>query len=182
MVPSSSENAVRVLAIVGRPGTGRTALLERLIPVCAESGPVGVVTEVAGSEADLAPVGTDPWRATRAGASVVVASSAQAHAVHRRQPLRLREAVELLLREHPELRWILVEGFTAEAREIPGARIIALLRHRREFEELFPGPGAVAWIAISALDSDPLEDGEDNPLGSVEEVVRRVRRLASPSD
>jgi molybdopterin-guanine dinucleotide biosynthesis protein MobB len=182
MPPSSSENEVRVLAIVGRPGTGRTALLERLIPVCAESGPVGVVTEVVEAEADLAPVGTDPWRATRAGAAVVVASSAQAHSVHRREPLHLREAVELLLRDHPEVRWILLEGFTAEARAIPGARIIALLRHRREFDELFPGPGAVAWIAISALDADPPEDGEESPLGSVEEVLRRVRRLASPGD
>jgi molybdopterin-guanine dinucleotide biosynthesis protein MobB len=169
--------AVRLLAIVGRTKTGKTTLIERLVPVCAESGPVAVVKHIHHPDTELDPVGTDTWRTARAGAPVVVGVSPMEYSFHVRQKMSLLQTIQLLLRLHPELRWVLIEGFHQEARDLPGARIIALLRSRSELEELFPGPGTIPWLAVAALDADPAADGEPWSAGSLEEVVRRVRFL-----
>jgi molybdopterin-guanine dinucleotide biosynthesis protein MobB len=177
MEPTAAVAGVQVIAVVGRKKTGKTTLIERLIPVCAESGRVAVIKHIHHADTDLDPVATDTWRAGRAGAPVVIGVNPQAFAVHVRQKMSLLQTIQLLARIDPEVRWILVEGFHEEAREVPGARIIALLRSRAEFDELFPGPGTIPWIAVAALDAEPTPESEEWSMGSVEEVVRRVRVL-----
>ncbi len=73
-----------VLGIVGKPGSGKTTLIERLIPEFTTKGlRVGAVKNVASFEIDVP--GKDSWRHAQAGASAYAVASASKLAFVARQ-------------------------------------------------------------------------------------------------
>ena len=64
-----------VLALIGRPNSGKTTLIEKLIPALVEKGVrVGTIKHHHG-EIQMDTPGKDTWRHKKAGASVVLLSS-----------------------------------------------------------------------------------------------------------
>ncbi|MBI4412974.1 MAG: molybdopterin-guanine dinucleotide biosynthesis protein B [candidate division NC10 bacterium] len=98
-----------VIAIVGRTGAGKTALLERLIPALTARGyRVGTVKHHHGGVLDLDAPGKDTWRHAKAGAVVVALAGSEQTAVFRGSGSTLDEITHLLL---GEVDVVLVEGF-----------------------------------------------------------------------
>ena len=64
-----------VLALIGRPNSGKTTLIEKLIPALVEKGVrIGTIKHHHG-EIQMDTPGKDTWRHKKAGASVVLLSS-----------------------------------------------------------------------------------------------------------
>lgn len=101
------------VAIVGRSDSGKTTLIERLVPEIARRGlVVGVVKHVHHGDVDPDVPGKDTWRHQRAGASPVVLYGPTQLVVYRRSapPPPLEEVVA---RECGGCHLVLVEGFRA---------------------------------------------------------------------
>lgn len=63
---------IPVIAVAAWSGTGKTTLLERLIPVLKERGLRVCVMKHDAHEFEVDRVGKDSWRMTRAGADVTI--------------------------------------------------------------------------------------------------------------
>ncbi len=101
------------VAIVGRSDSGKTTLLERLVPELIGRGlRVGVVKHVHHGDVEADVPGKDTWRHQRAGASPVVLYGPTQLVVHRRgTPSPPLEAV--IARECGDCDLVLIEGHRA---------------------------------------------------------------------
>ncbi|MBI5956955.1 MAG: molybdopterin-guanine dinucleotide biosynthesis protein B [Chloroflexi bacterium] len=101
--------SVPIISVVGKSDSGKTTLLEKLIPELKRRGyrVATVKHDIHGFEIDRE--GKDTWRHARAGADAVVISSGQKLAVIKRtrRELSLDEIAELL----PDVDIILTEGY-----------------------------------------------------------------------
>jgi len=64
--------AIPILCVVGRSNSGKTTLIERLIPELVQAGYRVATVKHAGHGFDLDTEGKDSWRHKRAGASTVI--------------------------------------------------------------------------------------------------------------
>lgn len=133
-----------VITVVGRSGSGKTHLLERLVPELVRRGyRVGVVKHSAHGF-DLDREGTDSQRLVKAGSAVVGLVSPTQFALlqHPARQLRLEEILRLLIPSEGELDLVLVEGFSRE-------KAIKIETHRRELgEDLLCDPSGL-WAVVS---------------------------------
>lgn len=67
--------AIPILCVVGRSNSGKTTLIERLIPELVQAGYRVATIKHAGHGFDLDTEGKDSWRHKRAGASTVIVLS-----------------------------------------------------------------------------------------------------------
>ncbi|OLC43404.1 MAG: molybdopterin-guanine dinucleotide biosynthesis protein B [Nitrospirae bacterium 13_1_20CM_2_62_14] len=67
--------AIPILCVVGRSNSGKTTLIERLIPELVRAGYRVATVKHAGHGFDLDTEGKDSWRHKRAGASTVIVLS-----------------------------------------------------------------------------------------------------------
>ena len=67
--------AIPILCVVGRSNSGKTTLIERLIPELVRAGYRVATVKHAGHGFDLDTEGKDSWRHKRAGASAVIVLS-----------------------------------------------------------------------------------------------------------
>jgi len=67
--------AIPILCVVGRSNSGKTTLIERLIPELVQAGYRVATVKHAGHGFDLDTEGKDSWRHKRAGASTVIVLS-----------------------------------------------------------------------------------------------------------
>ena len=74
-VPAKDPMTVPIVSFVGRSNSGKTTLIERLIPELVVAGYRIATIKHAGHGFDLDTEGKDSWRHKRAGASTVIARS-----------------------------------------------------------------------------------------------------------
>jgi len=104
---------MRIVSFVGRSGTGKTTLIERLIPELSVRGLRVAVIKHDAHRFDIDVEGKDTWRFTKAGAVVSSIVSAEKSAMVETRKLSLWDMVERIR----DVDVILVEGFSGE--ELP---------------------------------------------------------------
>ncbi len=101
-----------VVAVVGRSDSGKTTLLERLVPELLRRGlRVGVVKHVHHGDVEADVPGKDTWRHQRAGASPVLLYGPTQLVVYRRGAPPPLDAV--IARECGDCDLVLIEGYRA---------------------------------------------------------------------
>ena len=103
-------DAIPVIAFAAYSGTGKTTLIEQLIPRLRAKGLQLAVIKHDGHRFDIDREGKDSWRFTRAGAEVTVISSAEKTALIEQRPRTLPELLQAL----PPVDMVLVEGYKNE--------------------------------------------------------------------
>ncbi|MGH7227746.1 MAG: molybdopterin-guanine dinucleotide biosynthesis protein B [Nitrospiraceae bacterium] len=106
--------AIPILCFVGRSNSGKTTLIERLIPELVQAGYRVATIKHAGHGFDLDTEGKDSWRHKRAGASTVMVLSKGSLAMFSDVPdqIKVEELRDRFLDEHIDL--ILAEGWKSE--------------------------------------------------------------------
>jgi molybdopterin-guanine dinucleotide biosynthesis protein B len=103
---------MKVAGFAGFSGSGKTTLVEQLIGALRLRGQRVSVIKHAHHRFDIDHPGKDTWRHREAGAFEVLAASPRRVVVMRELPERVEHDVHLLLPElHPDVDWVLVEGF-----------------------------------------------------------------------
>lgn len=167
---------MRLLAVVGSHRTGKTQLIEELLPQLEPTGPVAVIKHIhhPGLEYDRA--GSDTWRAGRAGAHLVLGIAPDHAFAHWSRPVPLGTVIDRLHGASPPFAWAILEGFRDALADLPGARLILLLRCRAELDEWRQAGRPAPWLIAPAVDAG--EDVTGPAVTPREEVVRRVAELA----
>ncbi|MDR0446231.1 MAG: molybdopterin-guanine dinucleotide biosynthesis protein B [Oscillospiraceae bacterium] len=102
-------SGIPVFSFVAYSGTGKTTLLEKLVPELRRRGLRVAIVKHDAHEFDIDKPGKDSWRFTRAGADLVaIASSTHAAVMHNR-PIQFDE----LLSGISDVDIILTEGYKA---------------------------------------------------------------------
>jgi molybdopterin-guanine dinucleotide biosynthesis protein B len=166
-----------LLAFVAASGTGKTTLLEQLVPLLRAHGLRLAVIKHTHHDFDIDQPGKDSYRMRAAGAQQVMVASRRRwallteHADDREEP-RLAELVQALDRRALDL--ILVEGFKHEA-----VRKIELHRPSLGKAPLFPADPQIIAVACDAAPAVattlPLLD-LNNPAEIATFVLRTVAR------
>ena len=130
-----------VFMFVGHSGSGKTALVEKLLPELTDRGLKMATIKHAHHRVELDREGKDSWRYKQAGAvlsMLVTASELQlvADAVDRREPAQLAE------RFLGEADMVLAEGFSLT----PGDKIEVLRRERGKPPRCALGDGLIAIV------------------------------------
>jgi molybdopterin-guanine dinucleotide biosynthesis protein MobB len=152
-----------VLGFAAFSGTGKTTLLEKLIPQLREQGiRIGVIKH-AHHEFDIDTPGKDSYRLRKAGAQQMLIASSRRQALMTenetpREP-RLDELVTCLDLENIDL--VLVEGF----KHVPFPRIEL---HRKELGKTLLYPEDPGIIAVA---SDHLADCGDLPVLDINDTA-----------
>ncbi len=98
---------IPVLGFAGYSGSGKTALIEKLIPVLRERGLRVAIVKHDGHEVDIDRPGKDSARFSEAGAEMVVLTSRQKTAVIEQRSLSLADALRFV----HDVDLVLVEGY-----------------------------------------------------------------------
>ena len=98
---------IPVYSFIAKSGTGKTTLIEKLIPELKSRGLRVAVMKHDAHEFDVDKPGKDSWRMTRAGADVTVIASATHSAVMENRPVPADE----LLKGIRDVDVILTEGY-----------------------------------------------------------------------
>ena len=115
--------AASIVCFVGRSNSGKTTLIERLIPVLIGAGYRVATVKHAGHGFELDTEGKDSWRHKRAGASAVVVLSKGSMAMFAdvAEEMKVEEVRDQFLDKDVDL--IIAEGWKSE-----GYPIIAVVR------------------------------------------------------
>lgn len=98
---------IPVIVVAAWSGTGKTTLLEQLIPVLKERGLRVCVMKHDTHEFEVDRAGKDSWRMTRAGADVTILTNGAHAAVLENRPV----TAEVLLEQVHDVDLILTEGY-----------------------------------------------------------------------
>ncbi|WBA80779.1 molybdopterin-guanine dinucleotide biosynthesis protein B [Endozoicomonas sp. GU-1] len=145
MIPPKISATIPVIGIAAFSGTGKTTLIEKLLPLLAGQGLRTGVVKASHHRIEPDPPGKDSYRLRHAGASQLVLSMPGRSLCYTEYPngyeRQLQEQLQLLNQDQLDL--ILVEGF----REAPIAKIEL---HRSDYDKPFlftedPHIIAIAW-------------------------------------
>ena len=98
---------IPVYSFIAKSGTGKTTLIEKLIPELKSRGLRVAVMKHDAHEFDVDKPGKDSWRMTRAGADVTVVASAAHAAIMENRPVSAEE----LLSRISDVDLIITEGY-----------------------------------------------------------------------
>lgn len=106
-----------ILGFAAYSGTGKTTLLEKLLPILNEGGVRIAVLKHAHHQFDIDQPGKDSYRLRHAGAQQMLIASAQRWALMTENTLAAEPRLEELLPhlDHKKLDLVLVEGFKQES-------------------------------------------------------------------
>jgi molybdopterin-guanine dinucleotide biosynthesis protein B len=150
--------AVPILCFVGRSNSGKTTLIERLIPELVRAGYRVATVKHAGHGFDLDTEGKDSWRHKRAGASTVMVLSKGSLAMFSdvSEEIKLAELRDRFLDHSVDL--ILAEGWKSE-----GYPKIVVIRDQAGEVPVSPD-GLLAVVSSRPIDFHvPLFDPDDIP-------------------
>ena len=138
-----------ILCFVGRSNSGKTMLIERLIPVLVQEGYRIATIKHAGHGFDLDTEGKDSWRHKQAGASTVIVTSKGSLAMFTDvdEEVRVEELRDRYVREGIDL--IIAEGWRSE-----GYPKIVVVRDHVGEVEVSP-EGLLAMVSNEPLDRVP---------------------------
>jgi len=122
------------LAIIGRKGSGKTSLIEKLLEAlpCREN--VAVIKHIHHPEVEFDVKGTDTWRFKRAGARVVVGLAPGRFFLNADLGADLEMASKLIGLALADVKLLLLEGFSGQVKE--DMNWIVAARSIEEVEEL----------------------------------------------
>jgi molybdopterin-guanine dinucleotide biosynthesis protein MobB len=143
-----------VLGVVGRPGSGKTTLIERLIPEFTGRGlRVGAVKRVAKLDIDVP--GKDSWRHSQAGSEAyAVGSPSKVAFVARRQDEATLQ--EIVARFFSGYDVVICEGYRREA-----PHVVEVFRTGAGYESMVCAPGEPLALATDAGLDHPHRFGLD---------------------
>src|SRR5206468_12386692 len=138
-----------ILCFVGRSNSGKTTLIERLIPVLVRKGYRIATIKHAGHGFDLDTEGKDSWRLKRAGAKTVIVTSKGSLAMFADvdEEVRVEELRERYVRDGVDL--IITEGWKSE-----GYPKVVVVRDHVGEVEVSP-QGLLALVSNKPLDRAP---------------------------
>jgi len=143
--PARPGDGPAVLGVVGRPDSGKTTLIEKLIPEFTRRGlRVGAVKRVAGFDIDVP--GKDSWRHGQAGADAYTVASASklAFVARTREEASLEEIVDRYFAGYDV---VVCEGYRREAPDV-----IEVFRVAAGYESPVCEPGeALALVTDASL-------------------------------
>lgn len=161
-----------VLAFIAYSGTGKTTLLEQLIPRLRSRGLRLAVVKHTHHHFDIDRPGKDSYRLREAGAAQVMVASRKRwaliteHADQRDEP-RLEELLAQL--DHPHLDLILVEGFKHEA-------VAKFELHRKALGKPYLFPDDRDVIAIVSDSEPPATELPRFALNDLEAIAEFIQR------
>lgn len=139
-----------ILCFVGRSNSGKTTLIERLIPLLVRDGYRIATIKHAGHGFDLDTEGKDSWRHKRAGARTVIVTSKGGLAMFTDvdEEIRVEQLRERYVRDGTDL--IIAEGWKSE-----GYPKIVVVRDHVGEVEVSP-EGLLALVSNKPLDHVPV--------------------------
>ena len=102
---------MKVIGFCGRSGSGKTSLIEQLIPALRAAGQRVSVLKHAHHDFDIDHPGKDSYRHRKAGAFETVVASSRRLAIVREYEVEVDTGVHQMLAELSVCDWALVEGF-----------------------------------------------------------------------
>lgn len=182
--PTTPPNEPLVISFVGASGSGKTTVIEQLVPLLRREGlSVGTVKHAPhGFDADRN--GSDSWRHQRAGADVVLLAGAGGAAIFlpaapvgdrlhhghaERDAAEIERLRDLVLRHLPQLDVVLVEGFAP----IPGR----LVEVRRTDVPPKRALDSAPWRRVT---DRPTEPGVDMGFDAITALASAVVELVRP--
>jgi molybdopterin-guanine dinucleotide biosynthesis protein B len=157
---------------VGRSNSGKTTLIERLIPELTQAGYRVATIKHAGHGFDLDTEGKDSWRHKRAGASQVVVLSKGSLAMFADVPeeLPIEEVRDRFVNDSIDL--IIAEGWKSEG--FPKVVIV-----REELQEVNVSlEGLIAVASIKPIEADVPWFDRDDVQGLAKLIITRFPRQA----
>ncbi len=156
-----------ILCFVGRSNSGKTTLIERLIPELTRAGYRVATIKHAGHGFDLDTEGKDSWRHKRAGASKVVVLSKGSLAMFADVPeeLPVEQVRDQFVNEGIDL--IIAEGWKSEG--FPKVVVV-----REELQEVNVSlEGLLAVASIKPIECDVPRFDRDDITGLAQLIISR---------
>jgi molybdopterin-guanine dinucleotide biosynthesis protein B len=159
---------VPILCFVGRSNSGKTTLIERLIPQLVREGYRIATIKHAGHGFNLDTEGKDSWRHKRAGAETVIVTSKGSLAMFTDvdEEVRMEELRERYIREGIDL--IIAEGWKSE-----GYPKIVIVRDH--FGEVEVSPEGL----LAIVSNKPLDQAVEVPVVDPDDIPRLVAIIAN---
>jgi molybdopterin-guanine dinucleotide biosynthesis protein B len=168
--------AVPILCFVGRSNSGKTTLIERVIPELVRAGYKVATVKHAGHGFDLDTEGKDSWRHKRAGASSVMVLSKGSMAMFADVPdqMKVEEVRDRFLDHTYDL--IIAEGWKNEG--YPKIVIV-----REQIGEIpVSSEGLLAVVSDKSVDVDVPLFGLDDVVGLAALIMKQFPRSQSPTE
>jgi molybdopterin-guanine dinucleotide biosynthesis protein B len=168
--------AVPILCFVGRSNSGKTTLIERVIPELVRAGYKVATVKHAGHGFDLDTEGKDSWRHKRAGASSVMVLSKGSMAMFADVPdqMKVEEVRDRFLDHTYDL--IIAEGWKNEG--YPKIVIV-----REQIGEIpVSSEGLLAVVSDKSVDLDIPLFGLDDVVGLAALIMKQFPRSQSPTE
>lgn len=168
--------AVPILCFVGRSNSGKTTLIERVIPELVRAGYKVATVKHAGHGFDLDTEGKDSWRHKRAGASSVMVLSKGSVAMFADVPdqMKVEEVRDRFLDHTYDL--IIAEGWKNE-----GYPKIVIVRDQIG-EIPVSSEGLLAVVSDKSVDLDIPLFGLDDVVGVAALIMKQFPRSQSPTE
>jgi len=168
--------AVPILCFVGRSNSGKTTLIERVIPELVRAGYKVATVKHAGHGFDLDTEGKDSWRHKRAGASSVMVLSKGSMAMFADVPdqMKVEEVRDRFLDHTYDL--IIAEGWKNE-----GYPKIVIVRDQIG-EIPVSSEGLLALVSDKSVDLDVPLFGLDDVVGLAALIMKQFPRSQSPTE
>ena len=161
-----------IVCFVGRSNSGKTTLIERLIPELTQAGYRVATIKHAGHGFDLDTEGKDSWRHKRAGANQVVVLSKGSLAMFADVPeeLPLEDVRERFVNQDTDL--IIAEGWKSQG--FPKVIVV-----REELQEVDVSPeGLLAVASMKPLETQVPWFDRDDVQGLAQLLISRFPRQA----
>ena len=162
-----------ILSFVGRSDSGKTTLIERVIPELTRMGYRVATVKHAGHGFELDTEGKDSWRHKQAGASAVVVVSRGSLALFADVPeeMKVEEIRDRFLDGHTDL--IIAEGWKSE--HYP--KIIVVREHPDEVN--ISVDGALAIVSMKPIEAAVPCIDRDDIAALVQLIIRHYPRTAA---